>query len=358
MRLTKLDFLRGHFLIAILVDHLGHIFGQSIFWYYNAHGFLWVSAAEGFVLMSGFFIGYLYIFKEKYSLKQVTKYLLKRSISIYLISIFLTIIYTVLVKEFSLNIQMGGDIFNGGYLEMIKRTILFQYNYGWANILALYVPFILVSPLIVYFFRKKQYLPALIPSVILWILYLIFDFDHPYVSHFSYLSWQILFITGIFAGSKFDYLFKVKEYVMKRPLLVFSILFIFVLTVVLSVLNMIYNLSMILSPEAITWIFSKPLVGIGRFLLSLFWVFSVYVIINILYKSIPKFIKNIYEYLGSNSLNSYVFQSILIFLLQLFALPKTYWNNTAIFLLMIFVNILGVWIINKVGEVFKKRTTN
>ena len=51
-RNSKLDLLRGHYLLAILIDHFSYYTGTSFFVLYNGNGKLWVSAAEGFVFFT------------------------------------------------------------------------------------------------------------------------------------------------------------------------------------------------------------------------------------------------------------------------------------------------------------------
>ena len=52
-----LDMLRGYFLVIIMVDHLRY--AVNPLYYLSGRQALWVTAAEGFVLVSGYLVGKL-----------------------------------------------------------------------------------------------------------------------------------------------------------------------------------------------------------------------------------------------------------------------------------------------------------
>lgn len=352
MRLSKLDFLRGHYLIAVLVDHIGIVLGSSIFIFYNGNGFLWVSAAEGFVFLSGFFIGYLYVYSTKYSIGEVTRKLLSKALQLYVITASLTIIYTLVIKQLGLNLDMGGTPHPGTTLEMIKNTLMLKYDYGWANIISLYVPYIFISPLVIYFFRKKAYWAVLIPSFLLWIYSTINPIVIPYVSHFSFLSWQFLFFLGVFAGSSFDSLVKAKKWVMERRWAVVTILSLFVITVFLSVLHAFYGQEILVGDRVLEILFVKYTIGYLRIPLFLLWMTAMYIIISFVYGRLPKFVKTVYETFGRNSLNTYILQSIFMFVIQVVLKPEMgYWLLSLVILATIIINYYIISLIER----FKRR---
>ena len=52
-----LDLLRGYFLVVIMIDHLRY--AVNPLYLVSGRQSLWVTAAEGFVLISGFLVGML-----------------------------------------------------------------------------------------------------------------------------------------------------------------------------------------------------------------------------------------------------------------------------------------------------------
>lgn len=62
-RLDYLDYLRGYFVVVIITDHLWRY--PSLFSLITGEARLWMTAAEGFVMISGFLIGYVRGFKGR-----------------------------------------------------------------------------------------------------------------------------------------------------------------------------------------------------------------------------------------------------------------------------------------------------
>jgi len=78
-RIFELDLLRGFFVVIIIIDHLQ--LWPSPLRYLTGEGRLWVTAAEGFFLISGLLVGYIRGFKNKdKSLKDISIKLTKENI--------------------------------------------------------------------------------------------------------------------------------------------------------------------------------------------------------------------------------------------------------------------------------------
>lgn len=59
-RILAFDIMRGIFMTSIIINHLGSAFGISCFILLTGGGSLPASAAEGFFLLSGLMVGYVY----------------------------------------------------------------------------------------------------------------------------------------------------------------------------------------------------------------------------------------------------------------------------------------------------------
>ena len=62
-RMLALDYLRGFFIVIIVIDHLWR--WPNMFEYVSGRGELWASAAEGFVIISGLLVGYVRGYKNR-----------------------------------------------------------------------------------------------------------------------------------------------------------------------------------------------------------------------------------------------------------------------------------------------------
>ena len=76
-RIIEFDLLRGFFIMVITLDHLAY--WPSPLAFFSGKGWLWVSSAEGFFLISGFLIGFIRAYKGRHKdLWQITKSLWPR----------------------------------------------------------------------------------------------------------------------------------------------------------------------------------------------------------------------------------------------------------------------------------------
>src|SRR3989339_456486 len=81
-RIHELDLLRGFFILVIIIDHLQ--FWPSPLTFLTGEGRLWVSAAEGFFLISGLLIGYIRGYKGRNQpLTSISKKLAYRAFMLY-----------------------------------------------------------------------------------------------------------------------------------------------------------------------------------------------------------------------------------------------------------------------------------
>src|ERR1700757_4441609 len=93
-RIEALDYLRGFFILVIIVDHVWR--WPNLFQYASGRGELWASAAEGFIIISGLLVGYVRGRKSlKKPLRDVSKKLVLRGLMLYVWVIITTVILAV-----------------------------------------------------------------------------------------------------------------------------------------------------------------------------------------------------------------------------------------------------------------------
>jgi len=187
-RIVTLDIMRGYFLIMIIINHL--YFFPSIYELITGRGELWVSAAEGFFLISGMLVGYIYTRKMAQDAPSAVKRIYKRVFILWIWAAILTTISLAWAHTADGRPLKEGFWWRPEPLEYIYKVLTLQYNYGWADFLQYYVLFMLFAPLAVWLcIKRKAWLVVLI-SVLIW----------AFRGQNFNMAWQLLFMCGIVIG--------------------------------------------------------------------------------------------------------------------------------------------------------------
>lgn len=302
-----LDLLRGYFLLVIFSDHIYRI--PSFFDAFTGRGLLWVSAAEGFFLISGLLVG-----KLQFSAKK----LLKRAVKLYFLAIGLTVLFTIWGQYLPLDKIKTGLWAGDSPGDFIFQVLTFKYIYGWADFLNYYAVFLFVSPLILFTLKKRKWWIVAVSSFLVWVFF-------RNVSQF--FSWQILFFAGMIAGFYFDK----AESLVKRFQGIIN--FITVITIITSARLVFGNL-----PDPFLFWFDKNTVGLGRLLLALIWFAAFYLFLRKHEEKINRLSSGVLQVLGKNSLLVYTLQSLIIFPLDSWIVYKhNYLLNSFFIAVLIFL---------------------
>ncbi|MEO8691791.1 MAG: OpgC domain-containing protein, partial [Candidatus Saccharimonas sp.] len=202
-RILTLDLLRGWFLVAILLDHLQYY--PNGFDLLTGRGDLYVSAAEGFFLISGIVLGVVRGRKllEK-PFKVAAKLLLKRGVQLYITAIVLFFVFTFIGWNFMDNpgLKPGIRPIDQNFFDILKGALNFDYIYGWADYLRLYAIYLFVSPIVVWLLRKGLWYVVAIASIGVWFYY---DSSTLPTNELSQVySWQTIFFGGMIIGFYID----------------------------------------------------------------------------------------------------------------------------------------------------------
>lgn len=193
--------MRGYLLFVIVVDHLRD---TTLFLPFTGATRLWVTAAEGFVLMSGFLVGQLRGEEARTAgFEAASAKLVRRALKIAL--------WTVLVSDLLLlmvtltGTPMGVmEAARGEGLSLAAKILLGQtlvYVCGYHNILAAYALFLLVSPLMILALLRGHARLLLLISGGLWAVGLVTSLELRVTASFQAdLSWQFLWVIGVVAG--------------------------------------------------------------------------------------------------------------------------------------------------------------
>lgn len=331
---------------------------RNIFIKFTNEALGWVSAAEGFVFLSGLTAGLVYTYKylEKgdQTIKTATR---NRSWLIYKYHILL--FFLVLISVFSSGFLQ--DYWASEYQPILSKpltttllatTLLYQPNF--LDILPMYAVFVLFIPVIVCSFERGIYKPVLAISGLLYLigtfrtlsyLGLSFPSDTINTGFFDLLSWQLLFVIGLYLGSL--YYHGRTEKLQKSNLLFYAAL-LFALPVFvikffyidlgsfdisywadksylrpIRVINFAAILIIVthVATRFDTWFHYKPICTLGKYSLE---VFAFHIVLLILLKPVEQYLNSFSVINISNHFSLYPLGTLLIVvvLLLLFLIPK------------------------------------
>ena len=202
----RIDFLRGFCVFAMVVDHLG---GDS--WLYAVTGgnHFYVSAAEGFIFISGLVMGQAYRGKvERSGLVEAMLEALRRARTLYLATVGLTLIFSALFLYTDIQLWTGRDYGLGidALPEIVVGALTLHYTYHGTDILAMYALLVLAAPMVLLLLATGRWPLVLAISWLWWGAYQVYPEQTGvpwYILHgenFPIGAWQVLFVTGMVLG--------------------------------------------------------------------------------------------------------------------------------------------------------------
>lgn len=202
----RVDFLRGFCIFAMVVDHFG---GESWLYALTGGNRFYVSAAEGFIFISGFVMGQAYRRRrDRSGLVAAMGDALKRARTLYLATVALTLIFSILFLYTDIILWTGRDFGLGidSLAEITVGALTLHYTYHGTDILAMYTLLILVAPFILLLLTVGEWWWVLGVSWLWWLAYQIYpeEASFPwYIRHgenFPIAAWQVLFVSGYVLG--------------------------------------------------------------------------------------------------------------------------------------------------------------
>lgn len=200
VRDVTIDLLRGYFLFMIIIDHMGSF--PSLLEPFTGGGKLLVSAAEGFFFLSGLLVGRLRGWDVRMgNFDKAKRWLLHRAAVLYVVSIILTLGFTLTAWAFHYTPKVTLGVSKFGIVETLWRTLTLQYSFGLADMLPLYTIYLLGAIVVLHQLSKGRWKLVLSVSALLWAIPLVTaGYLRPVGTYFSLFSWQILFFGGIVFG--------------------------------------------------------------------------------------------------------------------------------------------------------------
>lgn len=371
-RIIALDILRGLFLVTLIVNHMP--WAPSLYSFVTGRSELFASAAEGFFVVSGMLVGYIYGQKIIGSPRETFKRIWKRAFILYLLSAGGTLLYTLLAIGLPVNL-VGIEPWSGTIQSYLLNTFTLRYSYGWTDFLNRYAVFMLAAPFALWLVSRRKTWVVIATSVLVWLVL----GSNIYVSPFA--AWQLIFMLGLVAGY---YLPEIEGRTLKLPearrmgayriiIMVaiitypFSIAWSVVTPFIVTYLSSLLPDTTILLLQAITtyresirdpW-FSKPALGIGRLVFGTLWFVALYLLIRVYENRIVYWrLGRMIEYLGKHSLFVYVTHGLVIVLVNTVLAPPLGYTNI---LLNTIVVTLILWFIYRLAwhrDIFDRFVTH
>lgn len=325
-RILTLDILRGFLLCVILIDHLG--FFPSPFEFFTGRGLLWASAAEGFFIISGILVGYVYAPRMIAGAKAATLKIWRRAGVIYAGFVLVTLVMVALGHLISPPMNGSGLWVDPSWLGLLLQTFGLQYTYGWADFLRYYALFMLAAPLVLWLCVKRLGWVVIAVTVTLWLAR----------GENIWLAWQLLFMGGIVAGyylpsmqHRLQKLGEVRTRAIRRG--IYIVAAVTILTSVLtqraavfltqtydgfaalpawvqSAANSLYGVH-----DSIAPLIDKDSLAPLRLVMAIIWFTAIYLFIRYHEASIEKLARGSLRVIGENSLLVYIIEAFVIYLL-------------------------------------------
>lgn len=339
-RIDAFDYLRGFFIVIIIIDHLWR--WPNIFQFVSGRGELWVSAAEGFVIISGLLVGYIRGYKNRNRpLKEISATLVKRGLLLYLWMIITTISLVVMtwMLHFKGNIAYVPET-QGDWLGLITHVLRLDYVHTLTHFLYLYAIFLAISPLAIWLFRQNKAWIVGVASLILWYV--------GFVTQIEWLQWQILFFVPAIAGFYLDGITTRLQGLDRKARLGLQYGFIGVTAIMLVISAVI-----ILPTEPGMFentLFSRDPLTFERIVLSFIWFIGLISVFQMCMPLLKRYLGWLLSVFGGRSLTAYIVHIFPLMLCQLVISNTTnFWINS----LLVTICVLLTWSILKIPHINK-----
>lgn len=329
--------MRGYFLLVILLIHLQYF--PSGLELLTGKGWLYASTAEGFFVISGIVLGIVRGSKLiSQPFRVPAKKLLARAGQLYLTSVVLTLLFT-LIGWFFINdpgLKYGIYPIDSNLWSLLGDTLTFSYVYGWADFLRHYTLFLVAAPLAIWLLRKGLWYVLIAISIGVWALFPLIPLDSFAAQP---ISWQLIFFSGLAIGFHWNNLhgfwLSLSDAVrtrIARTLVItaattfaLSALFVFGFIFPEPAGSFLTNIH-----HSIEWLFNKDRLPLSRVALGATWFWAIFYLVRRHETRIMRSVGRFLVPLGTNSLYVYTISAAIIFFMHLFVLGPNSSSNILI----------------------------
>jgi hypothetical protein len=202
----RLDLLRGFCVFAMIVDHVG---GTSWLYVLTGGNRGPVTAAEGFVFLSGLVLGM--VSRRRVSrdgLGGAIRAALGRAWTLYALTVALTLIFIGLTVGTDLAIWVDRSLLAEieSWPALVTSVVLMRFTWHGTDILALYALLLAASPLALLLLADGHHWRLLAGSWALWLMFqvapelAVVPWPIEHATTFPFAAWQALFVTALVIG--------------------------------------------------------------------------------------------------------------------------------------------------------------
>ncbi len=324
-RIYEFDLLRGLFIVIIIIDHLQ--FWPSPLSYLTGEGRLWVSAAEGFFLISGLLVGYIRAYKDRHKpLWDISKTLLKRAFTLYIWGVGITFAVTgltLLVGGHELLPKLPSAAQLANPFAFISAVFTMNFFNDWIYFLRMYAIMLAATPLFLWMLRHNYERVLIIIMLGLYVA--------GFAINEGTLQWQILFFGAALLGYKLEAIgIWLRQHPITKRIATISLVVTTLATMILSYF-FVLSWGLVENPNwhwmdrdqyvairAIIdpWFSSYPMEP-GRIILSFLWMGGLFMFMHTFRRTIMRFFGWLLTPLGGRSLSAYCLQALLLPLIVL-----------------------------------------
>lgn len=324
-RIIAFDYLRGFFIAVVIIDHLYR--WPSLLALFTGQGWLWMTAAEGFFIISGLLLGYIRGYKERdIPLRAVARKLVRRAGLLYVWSVGLTIIFAALCWQAT---DRAGlipyvAIQPGDWMGLVWQALTQQYTFIWTHFLKLYWIVLLLATGVIFLLRKRLWWLAGLASVCAWLV--------GYIYAIEWLQWQILFFVPAIVGY---YLDPLRNWLARHPgmaaRLRYGIIGLTLVTIAASVFFTFYTPLSDSLNTAIAALTAREPLTFPRLIISAVWFTGLFCLFQLLTPWLGRWLHWLLISFGTRSLSAYIIHGFILFTIQVIApLSSNLLLNTAL----------------------------
>ena len=185
----------------MVVDHLG---GASLLYPFTGGNRFFVSAAEGFIFLSGLLVGLIYGPRvARDGLAAIQLHLLRRAVTLYGVTLGLTFTFVGLSRLAGMPWLQDVEPLTP---ELAVSLLTLHHTYYLVDVMLLYTLLLLVAPIALLLLSVGQTRIVVIASVALWALHLAFPraatvpWEIVNNETFEFSAWQLWFFGGMVIG--------------------------------------------------------------------------------------------------------------------------------------------------------------
>ncbi len=344
----RLDLLRGFAVFAMIVDHLG---GASWFYLITGGNTFYVSAAEAFIFISGMVVGMVYgSIALKAGLKAAQIKALRRALTLYKLTVVLTIIFASVSLLF--NLPWAKDLQISNPLSFVLNVVTLHQTMYLTDIPLMYTFLMLAAPVGLWLLVKGRTGLLVAGSSMLWLASQLFPTQVAWhlvgSSAFNLTAWQLLFFIAMAIGYHRDTLTKKLSALPRGSYFAFSAL-LFLWLIQLRNTDGALLTRILAGLDARTFLsefFLKSTLAPGRLIASFIVFQFVYLAATLFWKPIQKIVGWLLMPLGQNSLYSYTMHVAVIVLFSI-VLPYLPGNVTMLGVVdtsLQLLAVLAIWV--------------